>query len=200
MSTPLLPTADPTGPLAPSLPSPESELQAHISTHPLTASLRSDPNIQETRYLILLSPEHLPTHLTHTSLSTPSTLPVPPVVFTSASAGKIWAFYRLGAAVAGHKGVVHGGFTATLLDEVMGMASLGLTETRSVVTAELKVTYKAPVRTESCILVRAQPERVEGRKAWMKGWVEDLGSGRVCVEATSLFIVPKDKGPFTEFK
>ncbi len=103
-----------------------------------------------------------------------------------------------GAGLCGWPGIVHGGATATVMDEALGRVAIRLFEARTGVTARLEVGYKRPVRAGGWYVVRA--ERVpaeEGerdgdgeRKMWVRGTLEDL-DGRVCVEARGLFVVPR---------
>jgi acyl-coenzyme A thioesterase PaaI-like protein len=176
----------------------EAELQDYVSSAPITSSLRSSQEITSSRTLLSMQPAHASAHLTHTSLSTPTTIPVPPIVFSS-SGGRIWVFYKLGPALAGHHKVVHGGLSATLLDEVMAVAAFPLVESRSLATAELTVMYKKPLPTESCVLVKGEQVKREGRKVWMEGSIEDAVGGKVFVEARALYIEPRKDAGMTNF-
>lgn len=101
----------------------EAELQSYVSSLALAATLRAQPRIKYLRNNLTIKPEHEPVHLTHHTLAASDALPVPPIVFVDDDLGRIWSFYRLGPALSGHHGVVHGGLSATLLDEVMNRAS-----------------------------------------------------------------------------
>ena len=62
-------------------------------------------------------------------------------------------------------------------------------------TANLNINYRKPAPAGSFYVLRATTTKVEGRKAWVKGWVETLpeeGKEPVVVaEAEALFIEPK---------
>lgn len=49
-------------------------------------------------------------------------------------------------------------------------------------TANLKIDYRKPVRADGYFVLRAKTVKVEGRKAWVTGWIENLGEGDEEVE------------------
>ena len=71
-------------------------------------------------------------------------------------------------------------------------------------TANLKVTYKKPTRADRFYALRAETTKIEGRKAWVKGWIEEVdlegqtaarnekGEKVVMCEAEGLFVSPKN--------
>jgi len=84
---------------------------------------------------------------------------------------------------------IHGGITATLLDQVMGtLISNKYQHTCS--TADLTIKYKAGVSTPCILLVRAKLVREKGRWIEVKGWVED-GNGKVFAEGSGAFVMLK---------
>ncbi|KAJ9649772.1 hypothetical protein H2199_000551 [Coniosporium tulheliwenetii] len=82
----------------------------------------------------------------------------------------------LGDGVNGYPHTAHGGFVATLLDEVVGVL----------------LTYLSPLVTPGVVLTRAGVERVEGRKRWFWATIED-GAGKVFASAEALFIEARPK-------
>ena len=85
----------------------------------------------------------------------------------------------------GYNGVLHGGISATILDEVMAkrLTSRGL----HVVTASIDIRYKKPVPTK--INVRVEAELVEHRRNIFKMAARViLPDGVVAVEATARFM------------
>lgn len=82
-----------------------------------------------------------------------------------------------------------------MLDEVLGNAAeIERPKGKATMTAYLKVDYKRPVRTPSVVLVRGWVERVEGRKMWVGGAIED-GMGVVFATGEGLFIVVEPVKP-----
>ncbi len=71
----------------------------------------------------------------------------------------------------GYKGVVHGGLVGTLLDEMM--VNLAWIEGNPVVTAELTLRLKKPVRTGEKILLEGRIEREEGRALYASATATD---------------------------
>jgi len=102
---------------------------------------------------------------------------------------EIRAVFKVGNELCGHKGIIHGGFSAAVLDEVCGAAvysSMG----GGNFTANLNVDYIRPVMADRWLLVRAKVVKVEGRKAYVSCMIED-GNGNPMVKAQALFVRPK---------
>lgn len=147
----------------------------------------------ETRAILKVSDQALPNHLTAHTLAGPGRISVAPYVLIDNELGSLLAYYHLGNQLSGLTGFIHEGFLAVLLDECMGRACISLLPAKNAVTAHLKLDYRNPVESDSVIVVRAETERVEGRKAWVKGIVEAVGEndGQVLVECHALFVQPK---------
>jgi len=97
-----------------------------------------------------------------------------------------------GPGLEGWPTLVHGGVLATILDENLGRVALWSVPARTGVTANLNVNYKRPVFSGNFYTVHVDldRERSTDRKAYVIGEIRDL-SGKVCVKATGLFVVPK---------
>ena len=104
----------------------------------------------------------------------------------------------------GHRGIVHGGLSAALLDETLGGAvyclkAAGLVGRGPAFTAALEVDYKAPLPAGSVVAVVAVLDRVDGRKAWVTARIvsavggegEGEGAPTLLSEGRALFVVPK---------
>jgi hypothetical protein len=90
----------------------------------------------------------------------------------------------LGAAYEGGPGLVHGGVLSLLFDHAMGQAVF---ETgNSAMTASLEVRYVAPTPLDEPLEVRAQVERIEGRRVHVSAQIS--AAGRVTATAAGLFI------------
>ncbi|KAF4549577.1 Hypothetical protein D9617_21g097980 [Elsinoe fawcettii] len=174
-----------------------SEIDNHILSHPLSVSLRSDPNFTESRPHMKIPPAMRPQNLTGGTLLGADKIEVPPLVFqdTASALPTLVSLSYLGPALCGHPGIVHGGLLATLLDEGLARACFPALPNKVGVTASLKIDYRSPCPAGSYVVLRAETTKVEGRKAWVKGWIELLGEGtepgRKLVEAEALFIEPK---------
>jgi acyl-coenzyme A thioesterase PaaI-like protein len=95
----------------------------------------------------------------------------------------------LGKEVDGGIRRLHGGITATLLDQVMGTLISYVYE-HTCATSDLNVKYKQAVTTPCVLLVRAKVVREKGRWIETRGWVED-GYGRVFAEGAGSFVMSK---------
>ena len=105
------------------------------------------------------------------------------------------AVVHLGDELNGHKHTIHGGFTAALLDDLFGWIAFqerdaqGLPKTAPVFTANLSVNYRRPMPDRSAYYIELEAEKFEkGKKIFLKARVYDT-EGRVCADATSLYIV-----------
>ena len=85
----------------------------------------------------------------------------------------------------GWKSMTHGGLLATLLDEIMAHACVGMSQ--RAVTAEISVRFQKAVETGSRISARGRVEEARGRVLSTKGWLYDA-EGAVVAEATARFI------------
>jgi acyl-coenzyme A thioesterase PaaI-like protein len=124
-------------------------------------------------------------------------------VFHNASTGEVVSIVYFGAALSGWPGVVHGGALATLLDESLGRCALLRFPSRTGVTANLEMRYRAPTLTNDFYVIHATPVVSEGdevvgtdgtrksdRKLWVNGTLASE-KGKIYVEAKALFVVPK---------
>lgn len=169
----------------------EEQLRGIIASHPAVVEFRERKSVTESRSVLKFQPEHIANNLTCSTLSGPGMVSSQPYVFADDAVGSVLVFYHLGERLSGHAGIVHGGISAVLLDEVMGRACFPRLIGKIGVTAKLELEYKSPIPVGSIVLVRADTREVQGRKAWVDAVVEDAVDGRLQVEATALFIEPK---------
>ncbi|KAL8931265.1 MAG: hypothetical protein Q9216_007242, partial [Gyalolechia sp. 2 TL-2023] len=151
-------------------------------------------------------PEAMRAHsLTASTLIGDTKIPVPPLMFTKGQGEELIAISYLGGDLCGHVGIIHGGLLATMLDEGLARCCFAALPNRVGVTARLEVDYRRPCKSEEFVVLKARTEKVEGRKAWVRGRVEVLRMGKdgevrvspwedrgeVLVEAEGLFVEPK---------
>jgi acyl-coenzyme A thioesterase PaaI-like protein len=112
----------------------------------------------------------------------------PPVVIEHdpSANGDVWADFHLGAAYEGPPGLVHGGVSALILDQVLGEAAgaggkPGMTGTLTL--RYRKGTPLGDLRVEGWI------DRVDGIKTYAKAHI--LGPDGVTVEAEGIMILPR---------
>lgn len=92
----------------------------------------------------------------------------------------------LGPFFAGYPGITHGGVIATMLDEAIGMHAFGVLGVEAP-TAQLNISYRAPVPTETSIQVRGRGTR-EGRRVHSTAEVTDV-AGAVLASAEAVMVV-----------
>ena len=113
---------------------------------------------------------------------------------------EVFVFFEVGSGVNGYPDTCHGGFVATMLDEVMGIvlnvnqlyenSKTGRSDNINHMTAYLNTAYVAPVRTPGVILATAKVAKQEGRKLWVNGTLEDKDRN-VLSKSESLYVKPK---------
>jgi len=91
----------------------------------------------------------------------------------------------------GHKGVVHGGITSLIFDDMFGVgyfiASRGLLG----YTARLTINYRSPLPESSEAVMRVKLVGVERRKVFLKGTLESPDGKTVYSEAEALYVIDK---------
>jgi acyl-coenzyme A thioesterase PaaI-like protein len=87
----------------------------------------------------------------------------PPLVVTESAGGRVTGEVTLGKPYEGPPGLVHGGFTATLLDHVLARAARSAGH--GGLTATLTVRYRRPVPLGTPLVLRAELGTTEGRRA-----------------------------------
>ena len=176
----------------------ELEVNERILAHPLSVRLRAQEGMTESRPHLKIPAPMMPHNLTGGTLMGEDKVVVPPLVFAEKDAElpTLISISYLGQSLCGHPGIVHGGLLATLLDEGLARTCFPALPNKVGMTASLKIDYRAPCPANSYVVLKAQTTKVEGRKAWVKGWIELLGEGDAdgtkLVEAEALFIEPKN--------
>lgn len=178
---------------------PDSETQAAvinelILSHPIAKGLREDveKNWTESRPHMKIPPALRGHNLTGGTLLGENKIVVPPLNFHTKDAPlpEMVSLQYLGGDLCGHPGIIHGGLSATLLDEGMARCCFPALPNKVGVTASLKIDYKAPIMANQVVILRAETTKAEGRKVWVKGLLETV-DGVKLVEAEALFIEPR---------
>ncbi len=87
----------------------------------------------------------------------------------------------------GYTGVVHGGLLSTLMDEAMAYAAMSVAGVCA--TAEIRVKFKKPVKTDCPVEVEAQVLDVRGRMIRLRAVLTQDGLEKASAEGT-FFKVP----------
>ena len=97
----------------------------------------------------------------------------------------------------GHPATIHGGVTCAILDETMGLLVMlhdnnirGPGPRDSLYTANLNVSYRAPIPTPGELLVKTWLVSRQGRKWFSKGQIYDK-NGLLLAEADGLWVVAR---------
>lgn len=115
----------------------------------------------------------------------------PPLVVERADATGVRGTANYGVAFEGLPGYVHGGMVAAAFDGVLIFAAV--CAGHAAVTGGLSLRYRRPTPLLTDLVYEAEPDRVDGRKAFVTGRLLGPG-GDVCVEAEGIFIsVDRDR-------
>jgi acyl-coenzyme A thioesterase PaaI-like protein len=98
----------------------------------------------------------------------------------------------------GGPGVAHGGWTAGVLDEVLG--HVPLLNSQMSVTGTLTVRFVKPVPIERSLEARAWIERRERRKWFIEGELVLESSGAVLAHAGGIFVIRDRSTHFADFE
>lgn len=112
----------------------------------------------------------------------------PPVDLKVTPDGAVRAEFTLSPLYEGPPSYVHGGVSAMVLDQALGMAAAA--SGTPGMTATLELRYRRPTPLGVPLVVEARFSRVEGRKIYASGHITGP-DGRVTVEATAMFIMPE---------
>ena len=107
-------------------------------------------------------------------------------IYKKKDADEIKCIIKFGESLNGHKGIVHGGISALIIDNTFGWLYIVL-KLPSAFTANLNINYRSPVYPNSIAILKASMIKVEGRKMYMNASMEDI-HGKELVNATTLFI------------
>jgi len=111
----------------------------------------------------------------------------PPLHVERSPDGRAWSSFRLGPQYEGPPGLVHGGVSALLLDQLCGEAAAA--GGAPGMTGRLTLTYRRPTPLGE-LSAEAWIDHVDGYKTTVRGHIKDA-DGNPTVEAEGLFILPR---------
>ncbi len=111
----------------------------------------------------------------------------PPLHIERSPEGRAWSSFHLGPAYEGPPGLVHGGVSALLLDQLCGEAAAA--GGAPGMTGRLTLHYRRPTPLGD-LSAEAWLDGTDGVKTTVRAALRDA-EGRVCVEAEGLFILPR---------
>ncbi len=98
----------------------------------------------------------------------------------------VWATFTPTRDHEGYLGMVHGGITATLLDEAMNWAVTNAGHIA--VTARMSVAYRRPLAVGRAVRVSARVARMRSRALETSAVLHDVESGELLAEADGRFV------------
>ncbi|KAK9702929.1 hypothetical protein K7432_010993 [Basidiobolus ranarum] len=157
----------------------------------ITLALRADTEFSEEELVPADIPEdfkHTETLIWHT-LRGEGKIELEPLILRSADEKKVVMVIYLGSKLCGHKGIIHGGMLASLLDETLARTIIPSLPGRIGFTANFSINYRRPTFANDFVVIRAEVDKIDGRKGFVKGQIEDI-KGNVLVDSEALFIAP----------
>ncbi len=104
---------------------------------------------------------------------------------------RVWAQFTPRDEHQGYPGILHGGITFALLDEVIGRAALGFENPEWMMTAKAEIRFHRPVPIGEELTLMGELTRVRSRAIEGYGEIR-LSDGGVAVEAKALYIKVPD--------
>ncbi|KAI9933843.1 hypothetical protein ASPWEDRAFT_35784 [Aspergillus wentii DTO 134E9] len=158
---------------------------------PIVQELRNNPDYVESDVYQNYTDEEKAHRLTSGPLAGSRALALQKVFWNEKEKKAINVVF-LGPGTEGWPTIVHGGALGTVIDENLGRVAIRCFPERTGVTANLQLNYRAPVYSDQFYVFYStiDQEKSTDRKAYVSGEVRDV-IGRVCVEASGLFVVPK---------
>ncbi|OAD69848.1 hypothetical protein PHYBLDRAFT_171869 [Phycomyces blakesleeanus NRRL 1555(-)] len=166
------------------------EATKYLNNMTIVKEARSNKNMFEIEAYSHLNGSAKLHSLTASTLRGKGKVIVAPVIFYNKSMTEVTIVCHLGTELCGHDGIIHGGMLATLLDEVLACVAFPALPNNIGFTANLNIDYRKPVKSDQWVVMRGQLDRLEGRKAYVEAWIEDL-EGTKMTEAKSLYVAPK---------
>lgn len=169
----------------------------YLHNHPVVQKLRNDPNYIESRYYDVIPDEHQENMLTAGLLAGQGYITVEPLVFTHTNKQDVIYLYHVGDKLSAHEeqGIIHRGFLATLMDEGLSRCSFASLPNQYGVTAKLDLKYKAPVPSQSYLLLHAHVTEAKGRRVKAEGNLHTLEANKkaetVLVEGSVVMVEPR---------
>ncbi|CAO3630594.1 unnamed protein product [Cunninghamella echinulata] len=157
----------------------------------IVKNARENPDLFEMEAYSQLKGSAKLNSLTASTLRGKGKIIVPPVVFFNQNRTEVMIVCHLGKELCGHEGIIHGGMLATLLDECLACVAMPSLPNYVGFTANLNIDYRKPVKSNQWVVLKGKLNKVEGRKAYVEAWIEDIEGQHKFVEATSLYISPK---------
>ena len=111
-----------------------------------------------------------------------------PVVLTQADADGVRGHVRFGWAYEGAPGLVHGGVLSMVLDQLLGEA--GVAARVAGMTVGLELSYKAPTRLHTDLVLEARVVEAGDRKVRMEGTIRDGDTVTVLATGTFFRLTP----------
>ncbi|KAL4499030.1 hypothetical protein ABPG72_016932 [Tetrahymena utriculariae] len=100
---------------------------------------------------------------------------------------KMSCVFTASSSLQGHMDVVHGGFLATIIDNLYGYLGTLSNDLKPCATANLNINYKKPVKVGEEYIIKLEVSKIDGRKVYITAKIEDH-KGQIHTESTALMI------------
>ena len=113
---------------------------------------------------------------------------------SQALANSAYVLFSLGSGLNSIAGVCHGSIVTLMFDETFGQLMTHFFQRDELITGDLGVSFKRPLKTPAVVYCAVRVERApEGRKTWMVGEIRD-GTGTTFAEGRCLYFRRKIRG------
>jgi uncharacterized protein (TIGR00369 family) len=99
---------------------------------------------------------------------------------------KVAVVFKVSDNAQGHLGIVHGGFTATLIDNFFGGLGFMINDMKPVATTQLQLTYRRPLKISKEYMLVCEVDKIEGKHFHLKAYIRDAHN-RILCESTARF-------------
>ncbi|KAL8639250.1 MAG: hypothetical protein Q9226_008891 [Calogaya cf. arnoldii] len=106
----------------------------------------------------------------------------------------VYMLFSLGSGINSIAGVCHGSIISLMFDETFGQLMAHFFDRDELITAELGVSFKRPLKTPTVVVCIARIDKEpEGRRTWLNGEIRD-GQGTVFAQGQGLYMRRRAKG------
>ena len=101
--------------------------------------------------------------------------------------GELQSFYPINSGLDGYAGICHSGFLSATLDHTIAILARAYPGGKDAYTKNLQIDFQKPLHTPGAVLYRAWITKIEGRKLWVAGRIEDE-NGESCMTGKGLLL------------
>jgi hypothetical protein len=129
-------------------------IENYLHSHPVVQAIRSQKFLIESRPHWSIPNRDIPYNLTGGTLRGLGRFSVAPIAFSDGEGKELYAVVHVGRDMCGHRGYVHEGILAAILDESFARCCFPALPNRIGVTANLNIDFRGLVPADSYLLIK----------------------------------------------